>query len=140
MDLLPIVLAPFFKYILIFVRSRLIVLHPKRLLNSIIFQDESRIKSTQAEYFEWLWVSRNKPCPNIVFFCLFLISFGRTFCVLGSILVALGSLLVSFWFYVGPCWSIWLHFDAPKPTVRPTTPKSNYYLFVTIFFRFEILF
>ena len=26
-----------------------------------------------------------------------------------------------------PCWSIWLYFDVLKPTLRPTTPKNNYY-------------
>ena len=58
----------------------------------------------------------------------------------GSILAAFGSLLVSFWLHVGPCWSIWLHFDALKPTLRPTTPKKQFLFICFDSFRFWIVF
>ena len=63
---------------------------------------------------------------------------SNMFGAFGSILAALGSLLLSFWLYVGPCWSMWLRFDALKPTLRPTPPPTELvYLFVSI--RLEIL-
>jgi hypothetical protein len=41
---------------------------------------------------------------------------------------------------LAPCWSIWLHFDALKPTLRPTTPKQIFLFICFDSFIFWIVF
>ena len=68
-------------------------------------------------------MSWNRPFLNIV--PVSLLAFGPTFDAFGSILAALGSLLVSFWLHVGPCWSNWLHFDALKTDPAPNDVQTK---------------